>query len=136
MRILSLLMASIVGTSASRPYSTFPCAVIDYMFYHNETLVTAAHPACATFYSGQDPGQHTIVRADTTSGRPDELVAAYNTTFSSGSWLALAIHCIAGEAYLRHTSAESERLKRISQQRQLGLGENSLGEAATVCTEA
>ena len=122
MRIISLAMANIVGSSSNRPYSTFPCAVIDYMFGHNETLVMTVHPPCTSFYSGQDANQHILVHADTTSGRPDELVAAYNATFGSGSWLALAIHCIMVEVYIRLTSAESERLRRVSHLRQLESG--------------
>lgn len=67
-----------------------------------------------------------MVHADTTSGRPDELVAAYNATFSSGSWLALAIHCIMVEVYLGLTWSESERLRRVSHLRRLESGNEPL----------
>lgn len=116
MRIISISMALI--TSRRDPqYLVTPCAVIDYMYSHNATSVTALYPPCASFYSGAVPDQRVIVKGDIRSPRPEQKATGLNAAFGAGAWLALAMHCIAAEVYLRCTPGEAERLRGVSGQR-------------------
>ncbi|KAM0550796.1 hypothetical protein ACHAPJ_008659 [Fusarium lateritium] len=127
MRAISTLMAKI--TSNTDPsYTVTPCAVIDYMFYHNQTVVQALYPDCINFYTGDAPGQRVIIKG-TPGGRPDEIAAALNSAFGAGAWLALLLHAIAAEVYLHLTPAEAERLRKVSYRRQLEAGMASPGNA-------
>lgn len=128
MRIISLLMSLIISSTARKPFSAIPCTVIDYIFAGNASQVLGSYPSCSPYYSGQNPDQHAIVQANMGTGRADQLVAAFNSTFSTGSWLALAIHCIGAEVYLRLTPAEATRLRKISYQKQLEAGVQNPGK--------
>ncbi|KAF4450621.1 hypothetical protein F53441_6282 [Fusarium austroafricanum] len=120
MRIIGFIMARVTSLT-DPPYTTTPCAVLDSMFYHNESAVQALYPDCAGFYTGQTPDQRVIIRG-TPGGRPDEIAASLNSAFGASAWLALLLHVIAAELYLRLTSAESERLRRVSYRWQLEAG--------------
>ncbi|KAI5458900.1 hypothetical protein BGZ63DRAFT_360725 [Mariannaea sp. PMI_226] len=128
MRIISIIIAMI--TSKKDPqYTIGSCKVIDYIYFHNSTVVETLYSDCAKFYSGESLDQRVIIRGDLTSSRPEQKAAGLNVAFGAGAWLALAIHCIAAELYLRLTPAEAERLRRVSYQRQLKAGMKNPGNA-------
>ncbi|KAF4969239.1 hypothetical protein FSARC_3492 [Fusarium sarcochroum] len=127
MRVISTIMAKV--TSNTDPfYTTTPCAVLDSMFYHNQTIVQALYPDCINFYTGEAPDQRVIIKG-APGGRPDEIAAALSSAFGAGAWLALFLHAIAAEVYLRLTPAEAERLRKISYRRQLEAGMRNPGNA-------
>lgn len=132
MRCISFIAATIASKTDTY-YTITPCAVLDYTFGHNQTTVMGLYPDCATFYNGQNSNEVVMVRGDFGSPRPDLKAAGLNSSFGAGAWLALFIHCLAAEIYLRLTPAESERLRRISYQRQLERGMRNPGnEGLTV----
>ncbi|KAK2692471.1 hypothetical protein QWA68_008503 [Fusarium oxysporum] len=127
MRLIGIIMAQI--TSRMDPYyTTTPCAVLDSMFYHNKPAVEALYPDCIGFYTGETPDQRVIIKG-TSGGRPDEIAASLNSAFGASAWLALLIHIIAAELYLRLTSAESERLRKVSYRWQQNAGMKDPGNA-------
>jgi hypothetical protein len=127
MRIIGIIMAQI--TSHMDPYyTTTPCAVLDSMFYHNKPAVEALYPDCIGFYTGESPDQRVIIKG-TSGGRPDEIAASLNSAFGASAWLALLIHIIAAELYLRLTSTESERLRKVSYRWQQNAGMKDPGNA-------
>ncbi|KAF7537175.1 hypothetical protein G7Z17_g12906 [Cylindrodendrum hubeiense] len=128
MRIISITMAMITR-SMDPYYSVGSCAAVDYMYFHNRTTVEALYPDCASFYNGDDPDQRILIKGDFTAPRPEQKASGLNVTFGASAWLALAIHCIAVEIYLRLTPAEAERLRRVSYQRQLEAGMKNPGNA-------
>ncbi|KAF7563214.1 hypothetical protein G7046_g919 [Stylonectria norvegica] len=130
MRILSTMMAMI--TSATGPYYTVrTCAVVDYIYHHDQTTVEALYPDCVAYYTGKAPDQAVMIQGDVTSSQPEQLASSLNVNFGAAAWLALIIHCIAVELYLRLTPVEAERLRRVSYEKQLETGMKTPGNAGT-----
>ncbi|KAF9771282.1 hypothetical protein IL306_011096 [Fusarium sp. DS 682] len=127
MRVIGFIMAQITS-QRDPPYTTTSCAVLDSMFYHNKPAVEALYPDCIGFYTGETPDQRVITKG-TPGGRPDEIAASLNSAFGASAWLALVIHIIAAELYLRLTSSESERLRKVSYRWQLDAGMKDPGNA-------
>ncbi|KAK5704875.1 hypothetical protein LTR97_001986 [Elasticomyces elasticus] len=98
------------------------------------------YPGCATYFDGTQPDKRVIVNADFASEDPIALSASLAIPFGTAGWLALILHTIAIELYLRLTPVESDRLRRVSYERQLergfkrpgysGLVAERLGDAA------
>ncbi|GKT90476.1 hypothetical protein Ct61P_08326 [Colletotrichum tofieldiae] len=127
MRIISFLAVMI--TADSGYYQVKQCAVLDFIFRHNQTKVLDLYPGCGGYYSGESPGLNVIVHSNYHAHQPAEIAAGFTSVFDAGSWLALAIHAILVELYLHLTPAESERLRCISYQRQLEAGMKNAGNA-------
>ncbi|KAM0340320.1 hypothetical protein ACHAPU_010533 [Fusarium lateritium] len=127
MRAISAIMARI--TSHTDPYyAVTPCAVVDSMFYYNKPVVEALYPDCAGFYTGETLDQRVMIEG-TPGGRPDEIAASLNSAFGASAWLALLLHIVAAEVYLRLTPAEAQRLRKVSYRRQLEAGMGNPGNA-------
>ncbi|KAK1983153.1 hypothetical protein LZ30DRAFT_589029 [Colletotrichum cereale] len=127
MRIISFLAVMI--TADSGYYQVRQCAVLDFIFRHNQTKALDLYPGCGDYYSGESPGLNVIVHSNYHAHQPAEIAAGFTSVFDAGSWLALAIHTVLVELYLHLTPAESERLRRISYQRQLEAGMKNAGNA-------
>ncbi|KAM0812076.1 putative Microtubule associated protein [Seiridium cardinale] len=95
------------------------CAKIHWMLKNeNETLVS--YPEYMPFFR-DNKDEIALVHA-TIYGSQPEAAAAYDLTYGTAHWIALGIHVLAIELYLRLTSSEHERLRRISYQRQSEAG--------------
>ncbi|KXH31589.1 hypothetical protein CNYM01_12122 [Colletotrichum nymphaeae SA-01] len=129
MRIIGYLAAMI--TAESNYYQVKQCAMVDFIFRHDQNKVLGFYPGCDGYYSGENPGLSVLVHASITAHQPAEISAGFTAVFDSGSWLALVIHAILVELYLHLTPAEAERLRRISYQRQLESGMKNAGNAGT-----
>ncbi|KAK1579526.1 uncharacterized protein LY79DRAFT_672436 [Colletotrichum navitas] len=127
MRIIGFLAVMI--TADSDYYQVKQCAVLDFIFRHNQTKVIDLYPGCGGYYSGESPGLNVIIHSNYHARQPAEIAAGFTSVFDAGSWLALAIHAVLVELYLHLTPAESERLRRISYQRQLEAGMKNAGNA-------
>ncbi|KAK2001576.1 hypothetical protein LX36DRAFT_688720 [Colletotrichum falcatum] len=127
MRIISFLAVMI--TADSGYYQVKQCAVLDFIFRHDQTKVLNLYPGCGDYYSGESPGLNVIVHGNYYAHQPAEIAAGFTSVFDAGSWLALTIHTALVELYLHLTPAESERLRRISYQRQLETGIENAGNA-------
>lgn len=131
--IAAITNAVLTRASAGDYYYIRSCAVIDYMFTHNQTEVVEYYPECSRWYSGADPHLSVLVEAYNGSGRKDNIAAGYGVAFGAAGWLALVLHAIGVEMYLRLTPVEAERLRKISYQRQLEAGMRQPGnEGLTV----
>ncbi|KAI3323353.1 hypothetical protein HD806DRAFT_544108 [Xylariaceae sp. AK1471] len=122
-RVLMIIVQSI-PTSEPRYYA-MPCDKVDSML-GNYTL--ALYPACASFYSGEVPYQNVAVRAE--FNHPTsvvEVAAALDAAFGAVLWLSFILSIVGVEIYLHLTSAETERLRRISCGRQLEAGMKNPG---------
>ncbi|KAH8662556.1 hypothetical protein BX600DRAFT_382626 [Xylariales sp. PMI_506] len=98
-------------------FTAMPCAEIDWLLVDQE-LTTSMYPSCITFYNGSNPMQQVAVQG-ALDGDLSEVTAAYDLTFGTAHWIALVIHIIGVEIYLKLTPEENMRLKRVSYQRQL-----------------
>lgn len=107
---------------------TRPCVQIDSVLHKAYTL--QLYPGCQPFYSGENPQQQVAVEANYWSTTdPFQAAVAIGDFFGTGGWLALWIHAIAIELYLRLTPAESARLRQVSYERQLERGFKNPGSA-------
>ncbi|KAK3678118.1 hypothetical protein LTR78_002213 [Recurvomyces mirabilis] len=87
-----------------------------------------SYPTCIT-----NPYGLTIVRANFTAPvNVAEVAAALALPFGVSCWLALTLHVIGIELYLRLTPVEGERLRRVSYERQLERGLEPAGSAGLV----
>ncbi|KAI0600029.1 hypothetical protein F4775DRAFT_599554 [Biscogniauxia sp. FL1348] len=123
-----LSIAALVPKSDMAYYS-IPCDKLSWMLGgQNETL--SLYPACLSFFTGETLSQHAAVRASL----PDatnvaEAAAALDSTFGMALWLAFIIHVAGIELYLHLTPAETERLRKVSYERQLKAGMKHPGSA-------
>lgn len=83
------------------------------------------YPTCA-------PGQvgFAVVHADYVNPRGiEEVAAAFQLSFGMSLWLAFLMHIVGMEIYLHLTKAETERLRRVSYERQVARGMRPAGRA-------
>ncbi|KAI5922503.1 hypothetical protein F4810DRAFT_254164 [Camillea tinctor] len=110
-------------------YYSIPCDKLSWMLGgRNETL--SLYPACLPFFTGESPFKHAAVRESLSDATNiAEVAAVLNSTFGMALWLAFIIHVAGIELYLRLTPAETERLRRVSYERQLKAGMKHPGSA-------
>ncbi|KAF5235713.1 hypothetical protein FANTH_11593 [Fusarium anthophilum] len=132
-RIIMIISAV---TMSKNPSFRLPmqCAKVASFYDDTESLI-AKYPTC------QDLNAWVAVQGDMAGEGTENIASALSLGFSMGLWLALAIHAIGIEVYLHLTPAETERLRKISYQRQQergfknpgssGLTSDRLGDAET-----
>ncbi|KAF2729458.1 hypothetical protein EJ04DRAFT_588713 [Polyplosphaeria fusca] len=125
-RIIMIITARIISNDSY--FVAKPCAVLDFI-HQTEEATMELYPACAAFYNGTNLGQQALVHATMKGGIPSEIGAALNISFGMAMWLALAMHAIGVEVYLHLTPRETERLRKVSYQRQLEAGMRHPGYA-------
>ncbi|KAK0615155.1 hypothetical protein B0T17DRAFT_592940 [Bombardia bombarda] len=127
LRLILIICATIISNHGY--YVVRGCDVLEYLIKDvNGTI--ELYPACESYFSGASPDQKAIVVAnivDPSSGA--EAAAALEMSFGIACWLALAIHAIGVEVYLRLTPIEAERLRNVSYKRQLEAGMRNPGRA-------
>ena len=109
-------------------YDVAPCQIIfnEYSVVgipNSQNPAFQLHPNCP---SGDLDG---YVVAHANPAAPEGAAAATDLTFGMSLWIALVIHAIGVEVYLRLTPAESERLRVVSYERQLEAGFKNPGSA-------
>ncbi|KAF5566925.1 hypothetical protein FPANT_14108 [Fusarium pseudoanthophilum] len=132
-RIIMIISAV---TMSKNPSFRLPmqCAKVASFYDDTESLI-AKYPTC------QDLDAWVAIQGDMSGEGTENIASALSLGFSMGLWLALAIHAIGIEVYLHLTPAETERLRKISFQRQQergfknpgssGLTSDRLGDAET-----
>ncbi|KAK6000558.1 hypothetical protein QM012_003804 [Aureobasidium pullulans] len=128
-RIIMIISAQIISISRDW-YTVRTCAQVAFALGQNDTL--AAYPQCADYFNGNAPNLPVIVTADFASDNAMEISAALGVPFGAAGWLALLLHTIAIETYLRLTPRESNRLRQVSYERQLERGMSRPGYAGLV----
>ncbi|KAK1982063.1 hypothetical protein LZ30DRAFT_591353 [Colletotrichum cereale] len=128
LRLVQFISATLISTIGTY-YAARPCDQVAYMV-GDTSRTLELYPDCAAFFSGANPSQQTIVHAAlATATSAAEAGAAISLPFGMAIWLALAVHAIGIEIYLRLTPAEAERLRNVSYKRQLEAGMNPAGRA-------
>lgn len=79
--------------------TTYLCAQINFALGEEGTL--AYDPACSAYYNGTNTEQRVIVTPNFDSEDPIEIAAALGISFGTAGWLALWIHAILIETYVR-----------------------------------
>lgn len=128
-RIIQFVAAAIGSISGPR-YTTMNCAELDFLL-KNTTQLYNDFPACNPINSQFAPDGFVTVKSSMAAGLPG-VTASIRVNFGMAGWLALVIHAIGIEIYLRLTPRESERLRKLSYQRQLEAGMGNPGSAGLV----
>lgn len=118
LRLIQIIAANIIGKIPAS-FRPIPCEQIDSVGGEAASL----YANCAT-----DPSGWAVVKMDF-AGNVVEIMAALQGTFGGAGILALILHAIGIELYLHLTSAEAERLRRVSYERQLERGFKRPGSA-------
>ncbi|OHE99725.1 hypothetical protein CORC01_05083 [Colletotrichum orchidophilum] len=128
LRLIQVAAAAAIS-SIGTYYAARPCDQVAFMI-GKMSRTLHLYPDCATYFSGENSGQQTIVHADflnPTSAA--EAAVAVGMPFGMALWLALALHAVGIEIYLKLTPAEAERLRNVSYKRQLEAGLSPAGRA-------
>ena len=144
LRIIMIIAAQIIslpGILSSRPLSAdFPCPQLGWMQQqYNSTGLSgdeqlaalgALYPSCA----GHENDMLTVapVTANFNGAGAIDVAAAFHVNFGTAGVLALILHAIGVEIYLKLTPRESERLRAVSYQKQLEAGFKNPGSAGLV----
>ncbi|QGI87054.1 hypothetical protein CEK25_002010 [Fusarium fujikuroi] len=133
LRIIMIISAVVMSKNPSYRLP-MQCAKVA-SFYDDTKSLIAKYPTC------DDPNAWVAVQGDMSGDSSENIASALSLGFSMAIWLALAIHAIGIEVYLHLTPAETERLRKISFQRQQergfknpgssGLTSDRLGDAET-----
>ncbi|KAI0427089.1 hypothetical protein F5Y09DRAFT_350660 [Xylaria sp. FL1042] len=123
---IGLIVGAIVVSSIGGYYLAEPCDKINYAL-HGQDATLSFYPECASFFSGENPEQQAIVKANYNGNNAIEVGAAFNIVFGAAGWLAIALHAFGAELYLRLTPSEHDRLRNVSYQRQLEAGMKNPG---------
>ncbi|KAI8634029.1 hypothetical protein F5Y19DRAFT_411748 [Xylariaceae sp. FL1651] len=93
-------IAAIIVSILGDYYMAQPCDKIDFVL-RDKNQVLDRYPGCTSFYSGENYKQHVAVRADIASPDVVQILTAFNITYGMSSWVAIMIHVVGIELYLR-----------------------------------
>ncbi|KAI1131197.1 hypothetical protein F5Y10DRAFT_275604 [Nemania abortiva] len=125
---IGLVIGALLISRIGGHYMAQPCAKINFTLKSLEATM-AFYPQCAAFFSGENLDQHAVVKANWFGNNIMETGTALNIVFGPAAWLALVLHVVGAELYLRLTPAEHERLRNVSYYRQLAAGMKNPGSA-------
>lgn len=93
------------------------------------------YPVCESYFNGTNPQQRAIVRAVFLNYTGfEEPAASLDMNFGMSMFMGWIINGIGVEIYLRLTSAEHERLRKISYEKQLARGYLNPGYSGTTAS--
>lgn len=93
--------------------------------------VYSTYPVCSPGNSNLTVDSQVIVKVNY-NGNPEQSDTALDIGFPMAIWIALVIHAVGIELYLRLTPKEAERLRNVSYKRQLAAGMQNPGSAGLV----
>lgn len=95
-----MIIAALV-VSANRSYwAPRPCAQLAYIHHGDRAPTLTAHPACAPYFAGTEPGAVALVRASMSEGGGEAVGVALGMGFGMALWLALVVHAVGVEVYV------------------------------------
>lgn len=131
LRIIQAVVASIVSLwPAATRYDVMDCTELAFI-YRNYTALYSQFPACHPNNAAFAPDGQVVVKAHL-AGAAGPNNAALEMSFATAGFLALILHAVGVEVYLRLTPRESERLRVVSYERQLEKGMKNPGSAGLV----
>lgn len=129
---LRLLMMAIRHFLTTHPsiqyYDAMSCAQI-WGTYNLYGVPAPANPTSLLYPACTAPDSQQRVVVSIRGDGPENASAMAHLTFGAAMWLALTIHAVGVEIYLRLTPAESYRLRTVSYERQVEAGMRHPGRA-------
>lgn len=124
--IISTLIVSQLGGF----YRAVPCEEISFIYEDSSRPgLRDDFPQCFTPNGTTNGWVAVEAKFAGDASNPVQIGTSLHTTFGAAAWLALFLHAIGVEIYLRLTPKEGERLRKISYQRQLEAGFKHPGSA-------
>ena len=116
------MICSAVIISKINTYSAIQtCGSVDYLLSPSGRSAAMFYPQCG--FPNATANTEIIVLANIIEPLgPHSVGAALDLSFGMAMWLAIIIHLVGVEIYLGLTPRESERLRRVSYERQLEAG--------------
>jgi uncharacterized membrane protein len=134
LRLIQAPSAVIISVYPSGWYQVMPCAELLYIANSTQIpleTVYSTYPVCSPGNSNLTVDSQVIVKANF-DGDPEQIGAALAIGFPMAMWLALVVHAVGIEAYLRLTPKEAERLRIVCYKRQLAAEMKNPGNAGLV----
>lgn len=122
-------------SSLSAYHAVWSCAQIAFTWKFNqqEGNYLDAYPMCDTNATNTNANSiYVPIKADLTVKNAAQNGASLELTFGMAVWMALFMHGVGVEIYLRLTPRESERLRVVSHEKQLAAGYKNPGSAGLV----
>ena len=118
LRLIMIISALVISKINS--YSAIQtCGSVDFVLVPSGRSAAMLYPACINATDDTE----VIVRANMIQPLgPHSVGAALDLSFGMAMWLAIILHLVGVEIYLGLTPRESERLRRVSYERQLEAG--------------
>ncbi|KAI4149438.1 MAG: hypothetical protein LQ340_004624 [Diploschistes diacapsis] len=132
LRLIMIIGAQILAAwPAHEQYTAVPCAEIQWMYGGSAAYTVSQYPMCANSSTATsiNPSAYALVLGNMNTGDPTMVAVGMGQLFGPSGWLALFLHAVGVEMYLRLTPRENERLKRVSYERQLERGFKHPGAA-------
>ena len=104
-----MVVSAVIITRIGNYYIAMPCEKIEFMGGN-----ATAYASCVANPNGQTAVLADLIALDGIEHR----AASMDTSFGMAGWLALLLHAVGVEIYIRLTPAEGERLRRVSWERQ------------------
>jgi Predicted membrane protein (DUF2306) len=123
---LIMVISAIIITSIGGYYQVSSCDKVLFIHEGDTAAVNRLYPQCA---DRSTPNPKIVVEADMTGGLDEGVGASLGLSFGFSIWMALLLHLVGVEIYLNLTSAEGERLRNVSYERQLEAGFQHPGSA-------
>ena len=131
LRLIQAIAFSIEGIwPASQNYGAKPCDELLYV-YGNSTQLYGDYPACDPSNAAFATDGYVAVKGDF-NGNVASIMMTLSLNFGMAGVLALFLHAIGIEIYLKLTPREGERLRQVSYERQLERGYANPGSAGLV----
>ncbi|CAE6477511.1 hypothetical protein ACGC1H_007639 [Rhizoctonia solani] len=114
-KVTALLSAQVI-TAINTYYSLWMCSEIGYVLKSADTL-TQTFPQCATSRALSNPNN--VYVAVHASWKEDQLGqgSAIRASYGMALWIAMILHAVGVELYLRLTLSESKKLRELSERR-------------------
>ena len=116
----------------SQQYGAYPCDEVLFVYQNNATQFYDDYPACNPDNAQWAPDGYVVVKGKGGGSSAMGSAAALCQIFGMAGVLALILHAIGVEIYLRLTPRESERLRQVSYEKQLERGFKNPGSAGLV----
>lgn len=85
-----------------------PCAQIDSDGILSKSLIQSSWPECAAYFTGRNPDQQALVKADY-HGLPIEVNVAISIVSGASAFVALFLHAMGVELYVSSSSQTQEK---------------------------
>ncbi|KAI4217437.1 MAG: hypothetical protein LQ351_000032 [Letrouitia transgressa] len=128
-RVINFISSPIISRMDNY-YGVWSCDEIDFL-YKNLGLPfpEAEYPQCLSPDGTLNPLFRVAVKATHHLTKPEQYGTSHIQPFGANLWICIAVHIIGVETYLAMTPRESEKLRRISYEKQLEAGFANPGSA-------